>query len=244
MGKNARYGKEYIDWKDWDKDSFATLSKHDAAIYTATIRKASASFPPNCSVLEIGFGNGGFLAYGNKQRWQISGTEMNPILLERTNEKGYKVVSALDFDSLPENKYDLVVALDVLEHIEQDNIFTFLENVIRLLKDGGTFIARFPNGDSPFGRFTQNGDISHVTTIGSIKAKSFTKKFGAKLIYIGAEAQPLYGGLLCLVHQLFSMPIRYFMDVLLNLVYSPKKWISFSSPNLLLIFKVEKHISN
>lgn len=46
---------------------------------------------------------------------------------------------------LPENSYDCVVAVEVLEHVREDE--NFVKNVAKVLKPGGVFIMTTPNGD-------------------------------------------------------------------------------------------------
>jgi SAM-dependent methyltransferase len=48
--------------------------------------------------------------------------------------------------SLPDEAFDCVVATEVLEHVEEDDLF--VEQVHRVLKTGGTFLMTTPNGDS------------------------------------------------------------------------------------------------
>jgi SAM-dependent methyltransferase len=47
--------------------------------------------------------------------------------------------------TLADASFDCVIAVEVLEHVEEDGLF--VENVYRILKPGGTFLATTPNGD-------------------------------------------------------------------------------------------------
>jgi len=47
--------------------------------------------------------------------------------------------------TLPESSFDVIVAVEVLEHVEQDR--AFVQNVYRVLKPGGLFVMTTPNGD-------------------------------------------------------------------------------------------------
>lgn len=47
---------------------------------------------------------------------------------------------------LPDETFDIIVAVEVLEHVERDD--DFVANVQRVLKPGGSFIMTTPNGDS------------------------------------------------------------------------------------------------
>jgi SAM-dependent methyltransferase len=48
--------------------------------------------------------------------------------------------------SLPDAAFDIVVAVEVLEHVEDDE--AFVRHVRRVLRPGGTFLMTTPNGDA------------------------------------------------------------------------------------------------
>lgn len=156
----------YISWKKWEQDSFAEYSK-EAACYFKKLFDLALPVPGK-SVLEIGYGNGGGLGYLSSRGYCVSGIEMQEELVMRARANGYDVyhdVNEID----PERKFDLIVMIDVLEHIPQEEIPDFLSRLRTLLNSDGKILARFPNGDSPFGLKNQNGDVTHVTFIGSKK---------------------------------------------------------------------------
>lgn len=55
---------------------------------------------------------------------------------------------------LPSESYDIVVSVEVLEHVEEDE--KFVNEVSRVLKPGGRFIMTTPNGD-----FVENHNPDH-----------------------------------------------------------------------------------
>jgi SAM-dependent methyltransferase len=62
----------------------------------------------------------------------------------RSNVKGI-VYDDMTCSKLPSGGYDIIVAVEVLEHVEQDELF--LKNVARVLRPGGVFFMTTPNGD-------------------------------------------------------------------------------------------------
>lgn len=46
---------------------------------------------------------------------------------------------------IPDDTYDVIVSVEVLEHVEEDGLF--LDQVHRVLKPGGCFLMTTPNGD-------------------------------------------------------------------------------------------------
>jgi SAM-dependent methyltransferase len=61
--------------------------------------------------------------------------------------------------------FDLVVAFDVFEHWDKATLIASLGQFGALLTPGGEVLARFPNGQSPFGRVHQHGDLTHQTAL-------------------------------------------------------------------------------
>jgi SAM-dependent methyltransferase len=237
----VEYGKSYREWKNWEFSNFGELGKSEKCYFDAEIKKANINTDRKMHVLEIGFGNGSFLTYARKKRWDIVGTEINKDLVEAARRLNFNSICADDLSKFTDDTFDLVVAFDVLEHIGQGDLLIFLREVNRILKDGGTFIARFPNGDSPFGLLNQNGDMTHITTIGSGKVKYLASELGVDLVFVGAEAQPLITGTLRrTIHGLFSIPIKKIINIFVNLVFFQGGDIAFCSLNLVMIFRTSK----
>jgi SAM-dependent methyltransferase len=233
----AVYGSEYSEWKHWTDDSFAALSMREACDFGANLRKAGRGLPAGSQMLDIGFGNGAFLEYGRRRGWQMSGTEANPGLVERARQKGFNAVHAEALAGFADSSFDLVSAFDVLEHIPLDALPGFLSEVRRVLKPGGLFLGRFPNGDSPFGCHLQNGDPTHVTTIGTRRARYLAAISNLEVVYLWHEVQALWAGITHTPHRLFAVPMKKLMNLFLNLVYSPRNPLPFCSPNLVMILR-------
>jgi len=51
----------------------------------------------------------------------------------------------------------------VFEHLLENDLYLLFADINRLLCTGGCLVARFPNGDSPFGLEEQNGGFTHLT---------------------------------------------------------------------------------
>jgi 2-polyprenyl-3-methyl-5-hydroxy-6-metoxy-1,4-benzoquinol methylase len=61
--------------------------------------------------------------------------------------------------------YDIVVALDVLEHIPRAELRKYLRRLVDLTRPGGLLVFRFPNSQSPLGLAIQHADITHETAL-------------------------------------------------------------------------------
>jgi SAM-dependent methyltransferase len=69
---------------------------------------------------------------------------MNAVRRRRSNISSY-LIDDMTATSLDENRFAVVCAVEVLEHVEKDA--DFVRNVHRVLKPGGTFVMTTPNGD-------------------------------------------------------------------------------------------------
>lgn len=231
------YGEQYLRWKGWDPGAFARLDSRQAADFRAMLRKTASNLPAESPVLEIGFGNGIFLEYGRRQRWTMQGTEANAGLVERARREGFASTQCETLSGFTGEQFGLVAAFDVVEHIALADLPGFLGEVRRVLRPGGVFLARFPNGDSPFGRHIQNGDITHQTCIGSIRARYLATQAGFEVTYLGMEPQALLAGPAHTPHRLFAVPVKRLMNAFLNLVFSPRDPLPFCSPNLVMALR-------
>lgn len=65
-------------------------------------------------------------------------------LRKRRNIEGI-VLDDMTRTSLPQESADIITAVEVLEHVENDH--AFVVNIASVLKEGGLFVATTPNGD-------------------------------------------------------------------------------------------------
>lgn len=110
------------------------------------------------AVLEIGCAEGLLLSMLAKDGWRVMGVEATPAYAEYAHKVyGLEVVRAffedVEFDG---NRFDLVIALAVLEHVKDP--FGFLARIQRLLNPNGALYLTVPNvlrlGDDPDNRLS------------------------------------------------------------------------------------------
>jgi SAM-dependent methyltransferase len=59
------------------------------------------------------------------------------------------------------DRYDAVIAKDLLEHLPRDAVLPLIRGLHHVLKPGGVFIARLPNMANPFSVFLRYDDFTH-----------------------------------------------------------------------------------
>lgn len=99
----------------------------------------------NNKFLEIGFGDGLFLEYMKKKKWDVYGIEIGDDCIERMKNIGIENVYNGDIfsSSFDDEKFDLVRMNHTLEHMH-DPLKVLME-VKRILKKGGKLIIAVPN---------------------------------------------------------------------------------------------------
>jgi 2-polyprenyl-3-methyl-5-hydroxy-6-metoxy-1,4-benzoquinol methylase len=185
------FGDEYLDWKRWPSEGFGHYTRDDAKYFAAETGIVDGA---NLRVLEVGYGNGALLGWLKASGATVYGVEANPRLVaEATRFLGdERAFTGVDAEQLTRLAGTLthIIAFDVLEHVPQQALGQMLASLGVLLAPTGRIIARFPNGDSPFGRIHQHGDPTHVTTIGRAKLDYFARRAGLAVSVLRSPALP------------------------------------------------------
>ncbi|HHT9160199.1 MAG TPA: methyltransferase domain-containing protein [Candidatus Brocadiaceae bacterium] len=96
-------------------------------------------------ILDVGSGEGYFLNLCSLNGWGVWGVEIVPELVE-SSKKEYRINvfnGNLEAAKYPDNYFDVVVFLNVLEHLL--NPYSALSEAYRILRPGGAILLRFPN---------------------------------------------------------------------------------------------------
>tara|TARA_B110000238_G_scaffold94598_1_gene103385 strand:- start:422 stop:1123 length:702 start_codon:yes stop_codon:yes gene_type:complete len=205
MSKNNRY----IDWKNWEADSFAKTSKLEEAYFNNIFKLLKLK--KSSKILEIGFGNGSFLGYAVSQKFNYDGVESNQNLVDLAIDNNFSAYTSLDKINR-ETKYDLIILFDVIEHINADVVEEFFKEMNVHLEETGSIFLRFPNGSSPLGLGNQHGDVTHCNIVTLPKLNYWCYNSDLKVIFYRGDIRPFI-----FRHNILKMPsrlIRLFFHVL------------------------------
>ena len=131
-------------------------------------RLVKAYLPQNRSaaVLELACGDGGLLrclaahGYG-----ETLGVDLSPEQVARAHAAGTTRVEQADvftaLQRLPEGSKDVVIAIDLIEHLDKEEAMKLLDEVHRVLRPGGRFVLHTVNAESPFFGRVRYGDFTH-----------------------------------------------------------------------------------
>jgi SAM-dependent methyltransferase len=120
------------------------------------------SVPKQGRVLEIGCGAGELLAFLKSRGFSnAQGIDISPEQVALARERG---VDAEVGDALQlTGSYQLIIAVDVLEHFTRDELVRLARVLFEALAPGGKLLIQTANGAGLFPRQVIYGDLTHLT---------------------------------------------------------------------------------
>jgi len=210
------------------------LEKYNTFAQRATIRDENAKrmifrsfqrtigqFLPadkSAKILDIACGEGALLTFLREMGYRnLAGFDLSDENVSICHELGLEFVvkfDALELENFSSgDKYDLIFALDILEHLPKDKVAGFLNQIYRLLNLGGYIIVQTPNMGALQGIFIRYNDLTHEFGLTEFSAKSLLLAAGWNIndihIYPAWNATTFFGYLrewyLCLLHRLIFL---------------------------------------
>lgn len=202
MRKRDEFYRSYVTFKSW----------HDfegAPDDTFEVEMKRAGVMPPAKILEIGFGQGHFLNWATLQGFTVTGVELIEELTARARSRGLRVFHGhvQQISELTREKFDLVVAFDVFEHLTLEELVDLLRFLVRILEPSGKVLARFPNAGSPFGMPYQYGDVTHVTPLSAATISQIAIAAGMGVVWADNAARSLKSG----HHHWIAKKMAYFV---------------------------------
>jgi SAM-dependent methyltransferase len=96
----------------------------------------------------------------------LVGVDISPeqvSLAKQVVEKVYEK-NLFDFLRTVNQNFDLIIGLDIIEHLYKEEVIEFLDLCYSRLNNGGRLILSTPNADSPFFGSVRYGDFTHENT--------------------------------------------------------------------------------
>ena len=121
---------------------------------------------PNDAILDLGCGNGNLMQFFQRNGFiNVKGIDISPEQINIAVSRGLDTYVADVFDFLPprEETFDVIFAIDVIEHFNKEEIISLFPIIHRSLKEGGRLILQTPNGQGLFPQQVIYGDFTHLT---------------------------------------------------------------------------------
>ena len=180
------YSRHYGKWHDHHRPGYIEQSLE-------RYQKLLKSILPDhkhARILEIGCANGmALLAIRELGYTDILGVEISPELSTIAKSFGLNIVEADALDYVQEDigQFDLIFMIDVLEHIDKDKTFEFLQNLYRILNPDGKLFLIVPNAISPAASYYRYIDWTHETSFTPTSIQYLLENAGFTEIHISEQ---------------------------------------------------------
>jgi len=142
-------------------------------------------------ILDIGCGLGHHIYAFKKLGFSnVLGVDISPECVEFCKQQGFNVVQADIFDFLSdcEEKFDLIIAFDFIEHLTVEEGYLLAKLILRCLNPTGLFIMNVPNANNILKLRERYIDITHKTIYTPESIKELLLLAGFKrVIVIGVK---------------------------------------------------------
>lgn len=137
----------------------------------------------NVRILDLGCGHGAFLHFLSRAGYKnIRGIDISPEQIETAQKLGITEASLGSLEQILDEErdgcVDVVIAMDILEHLTKDEMFHTLDNIRRVLKPSGTCLAHVPNAEGLYGMRIRYGDITHEQAFTPTSARQIFRTVG------------------------------------------------------------------
>jgi SAM-dependent methyltransferase len=144
-------------YDEFDKQDFvkSTNNPYDGSSPRCDFTSIISDLPAQAAMIDLGGGIGNFSVYMKERHpsWSVTHSDYAIKRNEHLRERGIET-RELDLvrDEIGRERYDVVTAWEVIEHIPYANLAAFLRNVHEGLRPGGYFVFSTPDFDSPLCR--------------------------------------------------------------------------------------------
>lgn len=131
----------------WDHFQTAGIGSFEQARgrYGAIARVVRRVHGNTGKVLNIGIGSGGLERLLAQRGWQVASLDPSPAAVDALRTQGFEAHCAMAQQMpLEDGRFDVVVASEVLEHLQPEVRAQALAEVARVLRPGGWFVGSVP----------------------------------------------------------------------------------------------------
>lgn len=172
----------YRNYVHAESESTVPVSVDGFAPRASSLRSMIEKYLPadrRVSVLDLGCGHGAVVYFLRRMGYcNVTGIDVSPAQVAEAARLGIEGIQEGELletlRNRPNQSQDVVIAFDVIEHFTKDELLSFTDEVLRVLRPGGRWIIHAPNGESPFVGTILYGDMTHE--------QAFTRRSLAQLL--------------------------------------------------------------
>ncbi|OGU30458.1 MAG: hypothetical protein A2057_06580 [Ignavibacteria bacterium GWA2_35_9] len=199
----------------FDEKSIAAERKRYKFRYLPLLK----DYPRNASILEIGCGRGFFLEFLRNQGYEnLQGIDISEeqIKIASSKKLNVDVADALQYLQMNKSSFDIILALDFVEHFNKEEITSIVRGVFEHLNKGGIFIIHTPNGQAISSGKMIYGDLTHLTIFTPNSAQQILRYAGFEKISF-YETAPLLKNLKGTIRLILWKMIKFSYNIFLTI---------------------------
>jgi O-antigen chain-terminating methyltransferase len=146
---SARLDGFYAAFEDAFRGDRASIKSRQAA-YLPYLSRGHAG-TSDAPVLDIGCGRGEWLELLGENGLAARGVDLNALFVEQCRNHGFEVIhgdAVACLAALPDGALGAVTGFHIAEHLPFDTLVGLLDEVLRVLRPGGTLILETPNPEN------------------------------------------------------------------------------------------------
>jgi len=171
-------------------------------------------------ILDLGCGRGQFMAYLTGAGYtSVQGVEFSDDQIEHARKTGITGIvqsNIATFLQESSESWDCIVAIDVLEHFNTNEVLSLVSNVAERLSPGGRFIMRSVNAASPFFGSIRYADLTHETAFTPVSLGQLFRNVGLREFGFhdsGPRAHSLKGAVRVVIWNILTAAFRIYTMV-------------------------------
>ncbi len=215
-------------------DSYVSPSKNEDFLkrYFFSYLFSHFSKREGMKILDVGCGDGAMLKLLQESGFDnLEGIDISKKQVQRSGLEFVKCVDPLDYLQGKTGVYDVILLIDVLEHLELEYSLDLLQNIKSSLKDGGLLLIQVPNSLCPLNPH-RHGDVTHLRAY-TLESLEQSLRYGGFAAWNHFSLPPLIHGIKsavrrCLYHGCVQPLIALYL-----LVTTGKRWGGIYTPNFL-----------
>ncbi len=179
----------------------AAQPEHVFGIRGHHIRNVIARYIPRdraARIVDLACGAGAYLYYLRAAGYtDVSGIDVSPEQIDLARGLGIFGVRCRDlFSELAEmdsESVDVILMIDILEHLQNDEMFDALDEVFRVLRKGGVCVAHVPNAEGLYGMRVRYSDMTHERAFAPKSARQLFRTIGFNDVQYFEERPVVHG---------------------------------------------------
>ena len=186
--------------------------------YLVHVVKKFVNADRDASIADLGCGHGNLLFVLKKMGYKnIIGVDISPEQVSLAHSMGINEVINKDLITFLEHtkqKFDVIFLMDILEHLEKNEIFELIDKVYLKLNPEGRLIIHVPNADGLYGMRVRYGDLTHETCFNQSSLRQLLSACGFNR-FTFIEQTPIVHGFKSFLRFLLWKIMTFFPRVLL-----------------------------